>query len=123
MALPPPVARAAGGAGDAALAGLLWAIRDTCTPAEMVARAVACGQRCTQKAPASATVGWSDVAAADHGYAAVTRWRNATIRITKDTRNTKKYFVCLRVPSWTPSDDLQCVRFGTAEGAAAGFVQ
>jgi len=44
MALPPPVnARSPVGAGDAALAGLLWAILDDCDPAEAAARTVACG--------------------------------------------------------------------------------
>jgi 1-phosphofructokinase family hexose kinase len=44
MALPPPVsARSPVGAGDAALAGLLWAVLDACGPAETAARAVACG--------------------------------------------------------------------------------
>ncbi len=44
MAVPPPVrARSPVGAGDAALAGLLWATRDACDPAETAARSVACG--------------------------------------------------------------------------------
>ncbi len=44
MALPPPVnARSPVGAGDAALAGLLWAVLDACAPSETAARAVACG--------------------------------------------------------------------------------
>ncbi len=44
MATPPPVhARSPVGAGDAALAGLIWAVYDACDPAEVVARAVACG--------------------------------------------------------------------------------
>ena len=44
MAAAPPVnARSPVGAGDAALAGLLWAILDGCTPVETAARAVACG--------------------------------------------------------------------------------
>ncbi|PWH18222.1 MAG: phosphofructokinase [Ardenticatenia bacterium] len=44
MAIPPPVhARSPVGAGDAALAGLIWAFCDACDPAEIAARAVACG--------------------------------------------------------------------------------
>jgi 1-phosphofructokinase family hexose kinase len=44
LATPPAVrARSPVGAGDAALAGLLWAVLDGCTPAETAARAVACG--------------------------------------------------------------------------------
>ena len=44
MATPPPVtARSPVGAGDATLAGLVWAIGDECSPAETAARAVACG--------------------------------------------------------------------------------
>jgi 1-phosphofructokinase family hexose kinase len=44
MAQPPPVeARSPVGAGDAALAGLLWAILDGCDAGETAARAVACG--------------------------------------------------------------------------------
>lgn len=44
MAQPPPVdARSPVGAGDAALAGLLWAILDGCDAADTAARAVACG--------------------------------------------------------------------------------
>jgi 1-phosphofructokinase len=44
MATPPPVpARSPVGAGDAALAGLLWAITDECDPAETARRVVACG--------------------------------------------------------------------------------
>ena len=44
MAIPPPVhARSPVGAGDAALAGLIWAVCDACDPAEIAARAVACG--------------------------------------------------------------------------------
>jgi 1-phosphofructokinase family hexose kinase len=44
VAVPPPVAtRSPVGAGDAALAGLLWAIGDGCGPAQIAARAVACG--------------------------------------------------------------------------------
>jgi 1-phosphofructokinase family hexose kinase len=44
MAVPPPVrARSPVGAGDAALAGLLWAALDACRPSETAARAVACG--------------------------------------------------------------------------------
>ncbi|MCS7259808.1 MAG: 1-phosphofructokinase [Anaerolineae bacterium] len=44
MAIPPPVhARSPVGAGDAALAGLIWAVCDACEPAEVAARAVACG--------------------------------------------------------------------------------
>lgn len=44
MAQPPPVdARSPVGAGDAALAGLLWAILDRCDAVETAARAVACG--------------------------------------------------------------------------------
>lgn len=43
-AVPPPVrARSPVGAGDAALAGLIWAVCDTCDPAEVAARSVACG--------------------------------------------------------------------------------
>jgi 1-phosphofructokinase family hexose kinase len=43
-AIPPSVAvRSPVGAGDAALAGLLWAIADGCDPAQTAARAVACG--------------------------------------------------------------------------------
>jgi 1-phosphofructokinase len=41
---PPPVAaRSPVGAGDATLAGLLWALSDGCDAAEMARRAVACG--------------------------------------------------------------------------------
>jgi 1-phosphofructokinase family hexose kinase len=44
IATPPAVtARSPVGAGDASLAGLLWAIGDECSPAETAARAVACG--------------------------------------------------------------------------------
>ena len=44
MAEPPPVAaRSPIGAGDATLAGLLWALLDGCDPTEMARRAVACG--------------------------------------------------------------------------------
>ncbi len=44
IAVPPPVhARSPVGAGDAALAGLLWATCDACDPAETAARSVACG--------------------------------------------------------------------------------
>lgn len=44
VASPPPViARSPIGAGDATLAGLLWAISDRCDPAETARRAVACG--------------------------------------------------------------------------------
>jgi 1-phosphofructokinase len=44
MAAPPPVsARSPVGAGDATLAGLLWALSDGCDAAEMARRAVACG--------------------------------------------------------------------------------
>jgi 1-phosphofructokinase family hexose kinase len=44
MAVPPPVrARSPVGAGDAALAGLIWAVCDACAPAEIAARSVACG--------------------------------------------------------------------------------
>lgn len=43
-AQPPPVeARSPVGAGDAALAGLLWALLDDCDADQMAARAVACG--------------------------------------------------------------------------------
>jgi len=43
-AVPPPVrARSPVGAGDAALAGLLWAMMDGCDALEMARRAVACG--------------------------------------------------------------------------------
>lgn len=43
-AKPPPVAvRSAVGAGDAALAGLLWAVSNGCEAAETARRAVACG--------------------------------------------------------------------------------
>ena len=43
-AVPPPVpARSPVGAGDSAVAGLLWALSDRTTVAEMAARAVACG--------------------------------------------------------------------------------
>ena len=44
MAEPPPVAaRSPVGAGDATLAGLLWALADGCDAGEMARRAVACG--------------------------------------------------------------------------------
>jgi 1-phosphofructokinase len=44
IATPPPVAaRSPIGAGDAALAGLLWAISDRCDAVETARRAVACG--------------------------------------------------------------------------------
>ncbi|MGC8879614.1 MAG: 1-phosphofructokinase [Anaerolineae bacterium] len=44
MAVPPLVrARSPVGAGDAALAGLIWAVCDACEPAEVAARSVACG--------------------------------------------------------------------------------
>jgi 1-phosphofructokinase len=44
MATPPPVpARSPVGAGDAALAGLLWAISEDCAPVETARRVVACG--------------------------------------------------------------------------------
>lgn len=44
MAVPPRLAtRSPVGAGDAALAGLLWAIQEGCPPEEAAARAVACG--------------------------------------------------------------------------------
>jgi 1-phosphofructokinase family hexose kinase len=44
MATPPPVrARSPVGAGDAALAGLLWAISEDCDPVETARRVVACG--------------------------------------------------------------------------------
>jgi 1-phosphofructokinase family hexose kinase len=44
IATPPPVAaRSPIGAGDAALAGLLWAVSDECNPVETARRAVACG--------------------------------------------------------------------------------
>jgi 1-phosphofructokinase family hexose kinase len=44
MATPPPVpARSPVGAGDAALAGLLWAISDGCDSVETARRVVACG--------------------------------------------------------------------------------
>jgi 1-phosphofructokinase family hexose kinase len=44
MAEPPPVAaRSPVGAGDATLAGLLWALSDGCDASEMARRAVACG--------------------------------------------------------------------------------
>ncbi|MGQ9502964.1 MAG: 1-phosphofructokinase family hexose kinase [Anaerolineae bacterium] len=44
MATPPPVhARSPVGAGDAALAGLIWAVCDACDPVEVAARSVACG--------------------------------------------------------------------------------
>jgi len=45
LARPPPAvcARSPVGAGDATLAGLLWAVLDGCPPAETAARAVACG--------------------------------------------------------------------------------
>ena len=44
MATPPPVhARSPVGAGDAALAGLIWAVCDACDPAAVAARSVACG--------------------------------------------------------------------------------
>ena len=43
-ATPPPVVAASPiGAGDATLAGLVWAVRDGCDPAETARRAVACG--------------------------------------------------------------------------------
>ena len=41
---PPPVAaRSPVGAGDATLAGLLWALSDGCDASEIARRAVACG--------------------------------------------------------------------------------
>jgi 1-phosphofructokinase family hexose kinase len=44
IAVPPPVvARSPIGAGDAALAGLLWAVSEGCDAAETARRAVACG--------------------------------------------------------------------------------
>jgi len=44
MASPPPVAaRSPIGAGDAALAGLLWAVLDECETVESARRVVACG--------------------------------------------------------------------------------
>jgi|WetSurMetagenome_2_1015567.scaffolds.fasta_scaffold267274_1 1-phosphofructokinase len=44
MAEPPPVAaRSPVGAGDATLAGLLWALSEGCAATEMARRAVACG--------------------------------------------------------------------------------
>jgi 1-phosphofructokinase family hexose kinase len=44
MAIPPSVsARSPIGAGDAALAGLLWAVSDQCDPTETARRIVACG--------------------------------------------------------------------------------
>jgi 1-phosphofructokinase family hexose kinase len=44
LASPPPVdARSPVGAGDAVVAGLLWSVVDGVDPAQMVARAVACG--------------------------------------------------------------------------------
>ena len=44
MAVPPRLAtRSPVGAGDAALAGLLWAIQEGCPPEQAAARAVACG--------------------------------------------------------------------------------
>ena len=44
MAIPPSVsARSPIGAGDAALAGLLWAVSDGCDPIETARRIVACG--------------------------------------------------------------------------------
>jgi 1-phosphofructokinase len=44
LATPPPVAaRSPIGAGDAALAGLLWAVSDRCDPVEAACRVVACG--------------------------------------------------------------------------------
>ena len=43
-AAPPPVTAASPiGAGDATLAGLVWAVRDGCDPVETARRAVACG--------------------------------------------------------------------------------
>ena len=43
-AVPPPVAAASPiGAGDATLAGLMWAVQDGCDPVETARRAVACG--------------------------------------------------------------------------------
>ena len=43
-AAPPPVAAASPiGAGDATLAGLVWAVTDGCDPVETARRAVACG--------------------------------------------------------------------------------
>jgi 1-phosphofructokinase len=43
-ATPPPVAAASPiGAGDATLAGLVWAVQDGCDPVETARRAVACG--------------------------------------------------------------------------------
>jgi 1-phosphofructokinase len=44
IAVPPPVtARSSVGAGDATLAGLLWAVSERCDPATTARRAVACG--------------------------------------------------------------------------------
>ena len=44
LAAPPPIAAASPiGAGDATLAGLVWAVRDGCDPVETAQRAVACG--------------------------------------------------------------------------------
>ena len=44
LAVPPPVsARSSVGAGDATLAGLLWAVSDRCDPVTTARRAVACG--------------------------------------------------------------------------------
>lgn len=44
LAQPPPVTVASPiGAGDSALAGLLWAVAETCDPVECARRAVACG--------------------------------------------------------------------------------
>lgn len=44
IATPPSVSvRSPVGVGDAALAGLLWAVMDGCPPAQTAARAVACG--------------------------------------------------------------------------------
>ena len=44
IAAPPPVAAASPiGAGDATVAGLVWAVRDGCGPVETARRALACG--------------------------------------------------------------------------------
>jgi fructose-1-phosphate kinase PfkB-like protein len=44
LAMPPPVTvRSPIGAGDATLAGLLWAVLERCDPAATARRAVACG--------------------------------------------------------------------------------
>jgi 1-phosphofructokinase family hexose kinase len=51
IASPPPVtALSSVGAGDATLAGLLWAVSDQCDPVTMACRAVACGTAAAMQA-------------------------------------------------------------------------